>query len=121
MTKQELKKAMEECYKTIVLDVQNIEESQFFAPIGEKWSVAENILHLTQSVKGLNQGMSLPKALLEQQFGKIDRPALSYNDVVEGYLAVLATGVAARGGFVPQMPENLSKELFISWVGRILY
>jgi hypothetical protein len=36
MTKQELKKAMEECYKTIVLDVQNIEESQFFAPIGEK-------------------------------------------------------------------------------------
>ena len=58
--------------------------------------------------------MSLPKALLEQQFGKIDRPALSYNDVVEGYLAVLATGVAARGGFVPQMPENLSKELFIS-------
>ena len=114
MIKQEIKKALEECYKTIVLDVQNIEESQFFAPIGEKWSVAENILHLTQSVKGLNQGMSLPKALLEQQFVKIDRPALSYNDVVEGYLAVLATGVAARGGFVPQMPENLSKELFIS-------
>ncbi|MFY7909901.1 MAG: hypothetical protein ACOVO2_10135, partial [Emticicia sp.] len=57
MTKEELKKALEECYKVIVSDVENIEEGQFFAPIGEKWSVAENILHLTQSVKGLNQAM----------------------------------------------------------------
>lgn len=113
MTKEELKKALEECYQIIVSDVENIEESQFFAPIGEKWSVAENILHLTQSVKGLNQGMSLPKAFLEQQFGKIDRPTLSYDGVVEHYLAVLATGVAARGGFVPKMPENPSKELLV--------
>lgn len=113
MTKQELKTALEECYKTIVSDVENIEEGHFFAPIGEKWSVAENLLHLTQSVKVLNQGMSLPKAFLEQQFGKIDRPTLSYDGVVERYLGVLSTGVTARGGFLPQMPENPSKELLI--------
>lgn len=114
MTKQELKKALEECYKTIVSDVENIEESQFFALIGEKWSIAENILHLTQSVKGLNQGMSLPKTFLEQQFGKIDRPTFSYDEIVERYLAALATGITARGGFVPQIPENPSKDLLIS-------
>lgn len=114
MTKPELKKALEECYKTIVSDVENIEEGQFLAPIGEKWSVAENILHLTQSVKGLNQAMSLPKAFLEQQFGEIDRPTLYYDEVVGRYMAALATGVAARGGFVPQIPENPSKELLIS-------
>lgn len=113
MIKQELKKALEECYKNIVSDVESLEESQFFAPIGEKWSVAENMLHLTQSVKGLNQGMSLPKAFLEQQFGKIDRPKLPYDGVIERYLSVLTTGVTARGGFVPQMPENPSKELLI--------
>lgn len=114
MTKQELKSALEECYKTIISDVENIGDTQFFAPIGEKWSVAENMLHLTQSVKGLNQGMSLPKAFLEQQFGKIDRPTLSYEGVVERYLGVLSTGVTARGGFLPQIPENPSKELLVS-------
>ena len=69
---------------------------------------------MTQSVKSLNQGLALPKVFLEQQFGKIDRPILSYESVVEKYLAVLATGVTARGGFVPQMPENPSKDILLS-------
>ncbi len=114
MTKSELKTALEECYKIIVSDVENMSETQFFTPIGEKWSVAENVLHLTQSVKSLNQGLALPKVFLAQQFGKIDRPTMSYQEVVERYLAVLATGVTARGGFVPQMPENPEKEILIN-------
>ena len=114
MTKQKLKIALEDSFKSIASDVENIEEMQFFAPIGEKWSVAENILHLTQSAKGLNQGMALPKTFLEQQFGKIDRQTLSYNGVIDRYLAVLATGVTARGGFLPQMPDNPLKETLLS-------
>ena len=113
MTKQELKIALEESFKSIAKDAENIEETRFFAQIGEKWSVAENILHLTQSVKMFNQGMALPKEFLEQQFGKIDRPILSYHEVVEKYLTALATGVTARGSFVPQMPENPSKEILL--------
>ncbi len=114
MTKQELKNALEVSFKSIADDVENIDEAKFFAPIGEKWSVAENILHLTQSVKMFNQGMALPKEFLEQQFGKIDRPTLTYDEVVDRYLAALATGVIARGGFVPQMPENPSKTILLS-------
>ncbi len=114
MTKQELKIALEDSFKSIASDVENIEETHFFAPIGEKWSVAENILHLTQSAKGLNQGMALPKTFLEQQFGKIDRPTLSYEGVIDKYLTVLEIGVTARGGFLPQMPENPSKAILLS-------
>jgi DinB superfamily len=114
MTKQELKTALEESFKSIASDVENLEESHFFAPIGEKWSLAENILHLTQSAKGLNQGMALPKTFLEQQFGKIGRPTLSYEGVIDKYLTLLGTGVTARGGFVPQMPENPSKTILLS-------
>ncbi len=113
MTKQELKTTLEDTFKNLATEVAHIDDASFFAPIGEKWSVAENILHLTQSVKGLNQGMSLPKAFLEQQFGKIDRPVLSYEHTVEKYLNVLATGVTASGAFVPQMPENPSKEILL--------
>lgn len=114
MAKQEIKTALEETFKSLANDVSNIDEAIFFAPIGGKWSIAENILHLTQSVKSLNQGLALPKAFLEQQFGKIDRPTLSYNDVVEKYLDALSTGVTARGAFVPQMPENPSMDILLS-------
>ena len=114
MTKQALKETLERSFKSIAKDVENMNETKFFAPIGEKWSVAENILHLTQSVKMFNQAMLLPKTFLEQQFGKIDRPTLSYDGVVEKYLEALGTGVVARGGFVPQMPENPSKEILMN-------
>ena len=114
MTKQELKITLEDSFKSIASNVENLGEAQFFAPIGEKWSVAENILHLTQSAKGLNQGMALPKTFLEQQFGKIDRQTLSYKGVVDRYLKALGTGVTARGGFLPQMPENPSKAILLS-------
>lgn len=114
MTKQELKTTLENSFTSVAKYIENLDKARFFAPIGEKWSIAENILHLTQSVKLFNQAMALPKTFLEQQFGKIDRPTLSYNETVEKYLAVLDTGVTARGGFVPQMPENPSKELLMN-------
>lgn len=114
MTKQELKTNLENSFTSVAKNVENLDEARFFAPISEKWSVAENILHLTQSVKMFNQAMALPKIFLEQQFGKIDRSTLSYNEVVEKYLAVLATGATARGGFVPQMLENPSKEILMN-------
>lgn len=114
MTKTALKIALEECYQEIVSDVQNMPETQFFTPIGEKWSVAENILHLTQSVKSLNQGLTLPKVFLAQQFGKIDRQPMAYNEVVERYLAALGTGVTALGVFVPQIPENPEKGILLN-------
>jgi DinB superfamily len=114
MTKQELKIALEDSFKSIVSDAENIEELRFFAPIREKWSVAENISHLTQSAKSLNQGLALPKIFLKQQFGKIDRPVLSYEGVVDRYLTALGTGITARGPFVPLMPENPSKEILLS-------
>jgi DinB superfamily len=114
MTKEALKNKLENSFKGVAGIVENIEESKFFAPIGEKWSVAENILHLTQSVKMFNQAMALPKSFLEQQFGKLDRPTLSYDETIAKYQEALGTGVVARGAFVPQIPENPSKAILIS-------
>jgi hypothetical protein len=114
MTKPELKEALTESFSSTAKAVENVDEAQFFTPIGEKWSIAENILHLTQSVKGLNQGLSLPKEVLLKQFGKIDRPAYDYDGVVNAYLNVLGTGIKASGAFVPILPENPSKTILVN-------
>ncbi|GAB3506082.1 DinB family protein [Emticicia fontis] len=114
MTKPELKEAITARFSSIAQEIENVNETQFFAPIGEKWSIAENLLHLTQSVKGLNQGLALPKEVLINQFGKIDRPVLDYDGVVSAYLNVLGTGIKATGKFVPLLPENPSKDILLN-------
>lgn len=114
MTNPELKKALKECFSGIAHEIEGVDETRFFAPIGDKWSIAENILHLTQSAKSLNQGLALPKEALFRQFGKIDRPTLDYDGVVNAYLTILGTGVKARGAFVPLLPENPSKAILLS-------
>jgi len=114
MTKPILKEALTTGFYSIVRQVEPIDESTFFAPIGDKWSIAENILHLTQSAKSLNQGLALPKEVLAEQFGKIDRAHFNYEAVVSNYLAILSTGLKARGAFVPELPDNPSKTVLIS-------
>ncbi|RYU95184.1 DinB family protein [Emticicia agri] len=114
MTKPELQQALKERFGKLANETESIEETQFFAPIGEKWSVAENMLHLTQSAKGFNQGLAFPKEVLVRQFGKIDRPNLDYDGVVNAYLTILGTGIKASGAFVPILPENPSKTILIN-------
>ena len=114
MTKPEIKDALKERFSKLAKETESIEETQFFAPIGEKWSIAENILHLTQSAKGLNQGLAFPKEVLVRQFGKIDRPTLDYDGVVNTYLTILGTGIKASGAFVPLLPENPSKAILVN-------
>lgn len=114
MTNPELKEALKERFNSLASETENIDENRFVAPIGDKWSIAENILHLTQSVKSLNQVLTLPKDMLVGQFGKIDRPILDYDGVVNAYLATLGTGIKARGAFIPLLPENPSKAVLVS-------
>jgi hypothetical protein len=52
--------------------------------------------------------------MLAQQFGKTDRPSMSYEGVIEKYQSVLATGVQARGAFVPVLPENPEKDMLLN-------
>ncbi|WP_259015598.1 DinB family protein [Emticicia fluvialis] len=114
MTKPTLKEAITTSFNTIAQELASVDEKEFFAPIGDKWSIAENILHLTQSAKTLNVGLALPQSVLVEQFGKIDRPQMSYDEVVASYLAILGTGLKARGAFIPELPENPSKAVLMS-------
>lgn len=114
MRKSELKEALQARFSNIAQEIEGIDESRFFAPIGEKWSIAENLLHLTQSAKVLNQALAMPKEVLSSQFGKLERPAVNYDGVVNNYLLVLSTGLKARGSFVPVLPENPSKAILIN-------
>ena len=75
--------------------------TEFFFPLGEAWSPADNVRHLLKSNRPVLRALSTPKALLLFRFGAGLRPSQSYSEVRERYLGRLAAGVTA-GRFTPR-------------------
>lgn len=55
-----------------------------------KWTTGQHVLHLLQSIKPLNNALSLPKFILRYKFGKANRPVRDFNTVVNRYNERLA-------------------------------
>ena len=75
--------------------------AEFFHPLGDTWSPADNVRHLLKSNRPVLRAMSLPKLLLAIRFGGGLRPSRTYAEVRERYFARLSEGVTA-GRFTPR-------------------
>lgn len=71
----------------------------FFAPIGDAWSPADNVRHLTKAMRAVTAGLKIPRWLLWLRFGRA-RTSRGYDEMREVYLARLARGASA-GRFAP--------------------
>lgn len=101
MTKPEIIQKLSEGFNLVNETLSNTPKSVFFRRKDNKWSVAENTKHLVLSVNPLNLAFSLPNfALLF--FGKLDRPARNYDEIVEKYHRKLAEGAVASSKFIPE-------------------
>jgi DinB superfamily len=89
--------------------VEEVNEAAFFAPFGEKWSIGQNIQHLSQSAQLLLGGLAMTPAQIMAQFGPADQPTRSLETMVELYTGLLSQGVKAPRPFIPQLPENPQK------------
>lgn len=50
-----------------------------------KWTTGQQALHLLQSIKPLNDALSMPKFLLRYKFGKSNRELRDYESIVKKY------------------------------------
>jgi DinB family protein len=75
--------------------------TEFFFPLGNAWSPADNVRHLLRSNRPVLRALRTPKALLLVRFGAGLRPSQTYSEVRERYLGRLAAGVTA-GRFAPR-------------------
>lgn len=90
-------------------------EARFFAGTDEDWSAANYLKHLILVVKPFAKGLTMPREVLVRMFGTSAAPSRSYDEVVEQYRAVLATGLGAQNvpGVMPtgyRMPEGVTDE-----------
>ena len=81
---------------------------EFFAPLGEAWSPADNVRHLLKSNRPVAKARRLPKPLLLALFGMALRPSRGYAQLVGSYQEALGNGLTA-GRFSARPLEEVEK------------
>lgn len=75
-------------------------EEEFVAAIGNSWSPADHVRHLTKSVRAVTRGLGMPRLVLWLLFGRARHVSRSYGTLVAAYKARLRAGGQA-GRFAP--------------------
>jgi hypothetical protein len=96
---------------------QSFDCAEFFAPLGDAWSPADNVRHLIKSNRPVAQALKVPKLFLLLRFGFTRRPSRSYSALKATYYEALGSGLkAGRFGASPipadqQTDERREQEL----------
>jgi len=72
----------------------------FLAPLGDAWSPADNVRHLTRSVRPLAMALGIPRLVLRLRFGRPKAASRTYTRLRDDYRALLAAGGKA-GKYAP--------------------
>lgn len=85
MQKDEIILKLEEKHQTLLNWLEKQEEDKWEIGPENKWTTGQQTLHLLQSIKTLNNALSLPKFILNYRFGKSNREVRDYDTVVNRY------------------------------------
>jgi DinB superfamily len=105
MTKTEIITAAENIFKQFSETCNRMNETVLFKKPDEKWSTAENILHLIISTNMTTLAYRLPKFIIRLIGGKPNRDSRTYDELKDKYYKKLVDGGKASGLFVPKPIE----------------
>jgi len=120
-TKADLITSFEKVHREVATYFLSIPLESFFKSPSNKWSPAENLLHLVKSVKPVTMAMKMPRLLLTILFGKPQTASRRFEQVKETYQRRLANGGKAAGRFIPSIqeipshPEQFKNNLVQKW------
>lgn len=77
----------------------------FLRPTTDVWSPADQVRHLTKSVRAVATGLAAPRLLLAVSFGIAMRPSRTYSVLRADYLDALARGGRANARYTPRALE----------------
>lgn len=80
-----------------------IPDDKFFYQPEKKWSIAQNVHHLSISANTTRLAFALPKFMIRLYAGKPNRSSRSYEELVNKYKLKLQQGGKASGHFVPKV------------------
>ena len=112
-TKQDIISELENIFNETTAFIEQVDDSIFNKSIDKKWSIAENIDHLsiTQNVTALS--FNMPKMLLKQLFKTNNRISWNYDETVWKYQRTLNSGGKASFAFQPKVSLAKNKKIVL--------
>jgi hypothetical protein len=100
MTREEIVRALEAQQIEGEAYWNAFDTAAFFEPIGQSWSPAEAVRHLTKSTRPVAKALRLPRIALRLMFRGSGRASVTYDELVARYQRLLAEGGQA-GSYAP--------------------
>lgn len=116
MDKEHIADLLEEKHQALFTWLEQQDQDAWETGPEGKWTTGQQALHLLQSIKPLNDAMSMPKFLLRYKFGKANREVRDYETVTKRYQERLidAKGKTFKGSKNMKVPKLKDKEFIIN-------
>ena len=116
MNKEDIVSNLEKKHNSLVDWLQNQDDNKWQEGPEGKWTTGQQALHLLQSIKPLNDALSMPKLLLKLKFGKANRELRNYDAIVKRYQERLvdAQGKTFKGSKNMKVPTLNEKEYILN-------
>jgi len=101
LKKEELIEQMQGSSRELSLFCATLPNEIFFQVPGIKWSIAQNVDHLTRAAASTKLAFTLPKFIIRLYVGKPNRPSRTYDELLSKYNQKLANGGKASRKFIP--------------------
>lgn len=114
LSKEEIIQQLQVALQETVTYCETIPDETFFLQPETKWSIAQDIFHLTTATNSSRLAYVLPKFIVRLYAGKPNRPSRSYEELVEKYQTKLKAGGKASGRYVPKpIAASIGKKLLL--------
>ena len=116
MEKQEIIKLLESKHQDLYTFLEQQSPDKWEQGPEGKWTTGQQALHLLQSIKPLNDALSMPKFILRYKFGKANRDVRDFNTVVDRYQKRLKNtqGKTYKGSRNMKIPSEKEKEYILN-------
>lgn len=111
MHKDEIADLLEEKYHALLTFLEAQDPEKWTKGPQGKWTTGQQALHLLQSIKPLNDVLSMPRFFFKYAFGKNTRPLNDYETIVRNYQQALKentdfTFKASKNMRVPKLKDK---------------
>ncbi|MCB0444851.1 MAG: DinB family protein [Gelidibacter sp.] len=116
MTKEAIANLLETKHQILITWLEQHDDNKWQKGPEGKWTTGQQALHLLQSIKPLNDALSMPKLLLRYKFGKANREVRAYDVIVKRYLERLenAKGMTFKGSQHMKIPSLKDKAYILN-------
>lgn len=102
LSKEEIIQQLRAALNETTACCETISDELFFRQPQVKWSIAQDIYHLTTATNSSRLAYTLPKFIVRLYAGKPNRPSRTYDELVDKYRSKLGNGGKAGGRYVPK-------------------